>query len=382
MLNYFDSVGDIIISLLIWLIGGVILHAVGKRIGTSPLRSLTIYVYHSIFCVIFTAFSRTGNLDTATYYEQTRDGDVSFSLGEGAITLIGYLPVQIFDLSFLGTNLLFAILSCIGVILMDRVLNDLATGKGQFVEGGALVFVFIPSLHYWTAAIGKDNLFILATGLILWFALNPTRRVPLLIAAVLLMTLARPHMAILFLGALILAGLVSGGVSRRVKLIVVAAGAVAFSLLLPVTLAHFGVGQGIGDILEFLKSRQDIDEVRRGQSFIDPDMTFPMRVVTFMFRPLPFEATTFQQWVVAIENLVLLGAMIVLVTKVQIRFAAESDLPGQSLIVIYAVLGWLLMAYVTYNLGLASRQKWMVLPFVMVALVAIAKRPASRELTI
>lgn len=379
MLNFFDTPFDIVTSAALWLCGAVVIWRIAQGVGTSMPRMAAIYIYHSLFCVIATAQTRAGNVDAVTYYMQAQEGMLQIGLGTFAIPILAYGPIQIFGLSYFGANLSFAIIGCIGIVLMDRVLNLLAADQGRFIRFGALAFVFIPSLHFWTATIGKDSLMILATGLILWFAVRPSRRIWLLIAAVLIMLIARPHMAILFLIAVVIAGLSTDYFSWRMKGVVLLVGGVIMAMTLPITLAHFGLGQGNGDILEFLKSRQDVDVTRRGQSFINPDMAMPLRIFTFMFRPLGWEADTLHQWIVSVENMTLLGAIGGVCLHIRNIGGSDPLLPGKFLIVLYALLSWLLLAYVTYNLGLASRQKWMVLPFVMGALVAMSRRPDRGE---
>jgi hypothetical protein len=112
-----------------------------------------------------------------------------------------------------------------------------------------------------------------------------------------------------------------------------------------------------------------------GSSINISNLSLPIQVFTYLFRPHVLEATGSVQLLVAIENLIHLGfftQFIVLLLRGRISLR---DLNWGAIMFVIVIL--LLLASTTSNLGIAVRQKWMVLP----ALYAIMFSHSARNTT-
>ncbi|MBB5514557.1 hypothetical protein FHS89_000555 [Rubricella aquisinus] len=217
----------------------------------------------------------------------------------------------------------------------------------------------------------------LATGMLLWFAKNPSRHLMLLLSALTIMLLVRPHMALMFLIALGVGNILTGRMSLIAKIGFTFLSVLLVAFLLPALMDLFNIGSDLNDIAQYIESRQEI--IEGGSSIILSEMVWPARLFAFLFRPLIFEGGNAIALVAGIENTILVTFMLLILLKARKGFRHDPDLPGKMVLLSYAVISWWLLGNVTYNLGLAARQKWMVLPFVVVVLIAMSRSYAHER---
>src|SRR5690606_6325284 len=96
--------------------------------------------------------------------------------GTAAVSYITIFFASILGLSFLGTFIAFSLFGYLGLMAVDASLRIATENKSRFVRYFATLIVLLPSISFWSSAIGKDALSFMAAGLILWAALNPARR--------------------------------------------------------------------------------------------------------------------------------------------------------------------------------------------------------------
>jgi hypothetical protein len=103
------------------------------------------------------------------------------------------------------------------------------------------------------------------------------------------------------------------------------------------------------------------------------------RAFTFMFRPLFVDAPGVTGQVASVENLVLLGFMgLALASAWRVRGALRGFRVRFN--VLHALPAWIMLAEVTANLGLAVRQKTMVLPSLLaLSLLVLAQAYPGRR---
>ena len=146
---------------------------------------------------------------------QIRNGDFSFHvahfIGDGATSLITGIVYSVIGSNFLGGFFVFAFLGFVSLVLFYRAFR-VALPEGNNRRYAKLVF-FLPSLLFWTSAIGKDALISLGLGM---GALGAARILARARGGFLLLglglgltALIRPHLGLMLFAALAVAYLVS-----------------------------------------------------------------------------------------------------------------------------------------------------------------------------
>jgi hypothetical protein len=269
-------------------------------------------------------------------------------------------PVS-WGLAYWPTSFLYNVAGALGLTVFFAALSD----SGVFDDGswfhkviGALCLL-MPSLSFWTSGIGKDAIAFLSVGLFVWASMNIGRRQPAAIAAVLIMLAVRPHIAALMVLAVAAGTVFIAEVRGTVRFSAAALGAAAAVFAVPFALAYAGTTQ-FTSLAEFISERQE-ENLGGGSSIDIRDMNPVLRLLSFLYRPLPNEAASLDQLAASMDNLFLIFLTILgLVAIYQagpIRLFRRYSIP-----ILYGSAGLVLLSQVTANLGLATRQKWMAVP--------------------
>src|SRR5690606_32124112 len=104
-----------------------------------------------------------------------------------AVELLTFFCVSVLGLSYLGSFFFYNILGFVGLIAFDASLRVATANKSRVLRLLATLIAFLPSVSFWSSAIGKDAISFMGTGLALWAALRLKRRVWLMMTAVILM---------------------------------------------------------------------------------------------------------------------------------------------------------------------------------------------------
>lgn len=358
---------------IVFLIGAVIAISLRSTFNCTSARSLTIYIWHTIFSIIYAVYVVNNGGDAFGYYRASLLGNIEFDWGTRGVEILTSFLTQGFGLSFLGTSLAFQIFGFIGLLAFDAGLRDVTKNKPKQVRRLATLIVFLPSVSFWSSGLGKDSLSFMAMGLALWAAMNLNRRIFLMVIAVLVMLFVRPHMA-----GMMVIGLAGSFVFQRRASILqrVIFGAAAFAaaaVLVPLGLNYAGVGESADsyEVMSYIEGRQ-AQNLDGGSSVDIESMNLPMKLFTYVFRPLPFEANSIFSLLASIDNIILLYLFIVGISAV-----IKKPLPvhllahNRMFMWIYCTIAWAVLAMTTANLGIAVRQKWMFVPMLMFLLISL-----------
>jgi hypothetical protein len=372
-----QSILQIFDSIIIFVLGSLISYKCAKVFCLNFKRGLLLYAWHTIFSVVYLWYALNFGADALGYYEAGLSGRVDFNVGTAGIEFLTMLLVQDLGLSTLGTFLVFNIFGVVGLLAVDSCLQMAARDKPKYLIYLANIVIFLPSMSFWSSAIGKDSVSFMATGLALWAALALQKRWLLMVLAIVIMFLVRPHMAGIMVFSCCLDILLSRYTSLPKKIVFIALASVAATLVLPSALRYAGVGEAIAseEIMDYVGRRQAYNT--EGGGGIDiASMSLPMQLFTYMFRPIIFEATTVFAFVAAIDNLVL---VFLFALGGWSLFRGRKSGLGESRVFLlaYAMLAWVVLAMTTANLGIALRQKWMFAPmliFLLISVIGVKKR--------
>lgn len=367
-----SSFSDVFSALVIFIGGLFIAKGVGKLFQTPPRRALLLYCWHTIFAVVYARYVLVNGGDARGYYRAGLEGNFDFSFGTSAINFLSSILVQGFHLSFFSTFLVFQIFGTIGLLAFDASLRVATVDKVKSIRWLATLIVFLPSVSFWSSALGKDALSFMATGFALWAALNLRNRVPLLVIAVLIMLMVRPHMAGMMIMGLAGSFIFQRKIPLTQRLLLGSIALAAAAVMVPFGLQYAGVGnENTEDLASYIEERQQ-QNTQGGSSIDISSMSPPLQLFTYLFRPLPFEANGIFGLAASTDNMILLFLFIV--GGWRLIKGRNRNLIGNRLFLwFYSMVAWVVLSLTTANLGISLRQKWMVAPMLIFLLISAMK---------
>ena len=342
-----------------------------------------LFFYHLLAGIGFYLFIINSGGDATNYWFATYDfrfynfDDVLDEISLGSVTgymlLINYLPAKILGLSFFCGSMSYIVLGFMGFVYFYAIIKtklpyiyDLNGSKifGISIFPGLL---FLPNLHFWSSGVGKDTLLFFCIGLFLYSSLRISKRFFGIIVSIGLSFVIRPHMTLFMLMALGLGVTFDGKLKSYQKALItfifagVFVSAVNYVMNF-VQLESLDV-ESIGEYSD--EKSNNLSNERTTSSVNTSSYPYPLKVFTFLFRPLFFDANGILGLVASFENLVLLLFSIkILRNKFLQGFKNSSYLVKASGFLF--LMGALSFSLILGNLGIMLRQKT---PFIMMLII-------------
>lgn len=267
---------------------------------------------------------------------------------------------SIFGGSYLDYFLLFQAFSFWGIALLLRLSSEIHAEYGLLPNGLAWTPLFIPSLHFWTSAIGKDSPLFLAVSLAVWSAMRLRTRLPFLAVALLLMTLFRPYVAFVTAVSLATAALLGGGtppLARIGLLFVAAVGVTATAASVERSLAvEISSPSSVGAFLDQVQSRERLSS---GETTI-AGLSYPARLFSLLFRPFFVDANGLLGIAASFENVLIIAMVFFLIANKGLFTWLLRSSFHMRFVSVFITIMLLLLAAIYYNVGLGLRQRIMV----------------------
>ena len=195
MIDFSSSPMQAVSAILVFLLGCGLALLLRKHFQATTRRALGVYFWHSLLSVVYLLYVTNFGGDAIGYYRMSFSPNLEFGMGTVGIWLMTSIFSQGLGLSFLGVFLVFQTFGFVGLLAFDASLRQVTVEKSKQIRQLATLIVFLPSVSFWSSAIGKDSLSFMAMGLALWAAMSLNRRVVIMVIAVLIMLFVRPHMA-------------------------------------------------------------------------------------------------------------------------------------------------------------------------------------------
>ncbi|WP_439481071.1 hypothetical protein [Cyclobacterium plantarum] len=309
------------------LIGVIILVLVNSNVRMSKRFALPkkyefhlhyLLAYHIFFSVFFTWYILSFGGDSQGYWNMSMEqilvkGDVNwFSYWGSSTTFIlwlCYIPSKIMGLSYLTGNILFGALGFIGIRYIF-ILTAESFPTNHRILGIPLfptVFYFL-NLHFWSAGVGKDSICFWGIAWFLFALQKYKSRWWQGLIALFFVYMARPHMGQALIGGTAMAIILGSEVKVQYKIAMGLAAGIGTYLLLDSTAEFLKVEELSIQSLTSISSKT-AGLLRTGNigSAVDiSSYSLPMKLFTYMFRPLFLDAHNFVSLFSSIENLVYL----------------------------------------------------------------------------
>jgi hypothetical protein len=357
---------------------GVLFIALGVLLSlclTFVLRSPTcilLFACHLGAAFFNWQYSLEQPADAQGYFAQTADF-VRLAPGTG---FVGWFVATIRDAlgaSYLDMFMIFHLFGYLGVVLFFRLC---LRAVGELNEAPwvlrALPYIlaFLPGFHVWTSVMGKDELVFLGIVVFLWGLIRPGARFLALAAGLALCFLVRPHVAALLAAACVIGAIVSSDLPLLARVLLAGGFSVGLIVALPFLTSFVGLEglntEAASEVVETWQGRN----LDGGSSLDISQYSFAYQGFTFLFRPLFFDATSSLGLIVSLENLVLLGVCLWGLPSLWRALWASPETFFLRFNFTFWALSTAVLAPVTANLGIALRQKIMVLPSLLLVLLA------------
>ena len=295
--------------------------AMVKRHGLPYKYELHLHyllAYHLFFSVFFTWYILNFGGDSSGYWKFNMQqvvirGDISwFSYyGEGTrfILWLCYIPSQLMGLSYITGNILFGFLGFIGIrYLFVMVADKFPTNYEIFGIALFPAFFYFLNLHFWSAGVGKDAICFWGIAWFLFAIQKYQSRWWQAGIALFFVYMARPHMGQALIAGGGLAILFGSNVKIGYKIILGGVAGVIAIALIPSTLEALKIDELSLQSLENLAGSKvgNLNDSHVGSGFDLSSYPWPLKLLTYMFRPLFFDAHNFVAFFSSFENLLYL----------------------------------------------------------------------------
>ena len=363
MLSFADSGWDILSNTTIFFVGIWIAIAQKKILQIKLSYSLVLYAWHTSFCLFYFYYSLHNIADSTLYYTHSLTHDSGFMFGTKGIRFFTSFFSSFLNLSYGGVFLVYNLFGYIGMIALYSALQTIINTSRGAKHPLVLAFILLPGLSFWSSAIGKDALTFMGSGLAVWSVLNISARYPAFIFSVLVFLVARPHMAAILLFSVLFSLVFSShiGAIKKVLLLMPLLPLSVIGIFFALQYVGLENASGVSDIVEYVEDRQGYN-LNGGSSVDIAGMSVPLRLFTYLFRPLVFDANGILGFIISIENIVLLciisSSLVCFLNRRQTTLSQFSLL----LFLSFSIISWIVLSNTTANLGIAIRQKWMFAP--------------------
>lgn len=346
------------------------------RVATFAL----LLALHTLASAAYYFFIEASGADAHLYYYDRLGIYGSYqALGTAFVVNFVQFVREYFGGSFIDHFMLFNAIGFWGIVYLFKVFNETFEELNAPQPSWMYLFLFLPGLHYWTGAVGKDAPLFLAVALSVWATMRLTQRLPAFGIAIALMLAIRPHIAIIALSAIALATLVEKRTKLWVKVVLLAAVAAGGVVVAGSMETTFRLDVSSADsVSEFLESRGTVSE-ESGADLSIVQGSLPMKVFSLWLRPFFLDAENIMAYVASLENAVLLLIFIVIAWNFRLAWS----LAKRVLYVRYSIILFLaitaLLAAVNFNVGLGLRQKMMAMPCLLAILISILAIRAARR---
>ncbi|MGZ8285463.1 MAG: hypothetical protein ACXWUQ_07560 [Allosphingosinicella sp.] len=366
---------------------GILISVAGFRFArvTEARSRMVLFVLlllaHIGASVVYYFYAQEFGGDVTLYYNDPF-GIYGTGTGLSTIFIVNFVQFlkEYFGGSLLDYFLLFQAMGFWGILFVLRAFDDIHEELGQ--EGSRYVYLllFLPGLHFWTSAIGKDAPIFLSVAMCIWATFRLQRRYLAFAAGMAIALLVRPHITLIALIALAMTVLVARNTSllSRAALLVVALGGIG-SVAGLVQESFYGLNISNADsVSEFIETKSSVSEDSGGDVNII-GASFPVKLISLLFRPFFYDASGLLGYIASLENVVLLVVIGSLIWRFRTAVAvAQGALFARFAAFFFAMLTFLL-ALVNYNVGLGLRQKMMMMPALLVFFAAMLAVRAARQ---
>lgn len=362
--------GTLILVLILFSINQILFNGFERRHRFFSKKLLNwLFLYHLIFFGVYYIYAVFNASDSKMYFERPQHLESWGEYFGTSTTFIDFMSwpfINLFGFSYEMMMVLFAWFGYLGFVYAYLFFRENIPVKVKVFKIDFLTLIlFLPNMHFWTASLGKGAPIFMGLMMFAYAIKDPKNRWGTLLLGSFITYYIRPHV-FLFVAV----GTVLGYMTGREKIafwkkMVIYIGMIGSLLLVQDTILGMA---GLDETENLVEGFSQFSEDRGGElakSGSGVDMAnYPMiiKLFTFWFRPLFFDAPGALGLIVSIENLIYLILFFKIIKKDFLSFLKKSPVSVKMSITVF-LLASIAMSFVMSNLGIIMRQKSMVMYF-------------------
>jgi hypothetical protein len=363
-------IGALVLILFLFIINQGVFNSFSSRHKWFSKKLMnSLFLYHLFFFLVYYSYTIFNRSDSKLYYERPQWGNSwleYFGTSTTFIDFIGWPFINILGFSYEMMMVLFAWLGYIGFVYAYLFFRENIPIKIKVFNIDFLTLIlFLPNMHFWTASLGKGAPIFMSLMMFAYAINEPKKRWGLLAFGSLITYYIRPHV-FLFVAAGTVLGYMTGKekISFWKKALVYVAMIGSLILVQDTILGVAGLEESENLVEGFEDFSDDrAKELSKSGSGVGmASYPLPLKLFTFWFRPLFFDAPGILGLIVSVENFIYLLLFFKILKVDFIKFLKTSPISVKMSLTTF-FLASLAMAFVMSNLGIIMRQKSMVMYF-------------------
>jgi len=362
---------DIIVIIFVFVIGFSVKNWVGVPFDAHNKKILNrLWLYHLLFGVIYWAYIAYGpGGDASHYYKAGKALSFTSAIdellmngpGNVGMYLLNAFPAKV--LSFFSVSLIYTLLGYVGMVFFYGLFNSEIKYNSRIGNIKLFPFIFfLPNLHFWSAGLGKDTICFLAIALFSYSMLAPRKHIIKIILALILTYIVRPHISMFLVAAFGMAFLLDGNLSKKYKIILGLIFTGVFSFLFFQFLVFMKMESLNAEAINSFSETSTGNLTEGAGSGVDISAyPYPLKVLTFLYRPFFFDINSILAVVASFENLLLLILSIKFIRLNPFKLFKRGNYIFKGMFLFF-LMGALTFSLILGNLGIMLREKNMFTP--------------------
>lgn len=359
---------DIIFILGILILAQVAISVYAKGESAETKSTLqNLWLYHLFFGLVYMTYVLNFGGDAVGYWKELGSLELYIERGAGTyfIHLLNYPFVHLLDLSFLTGSIMYSFVGYLGILYFYKSTIALVPTHVVVKLQGYKLFptiFFLPNLHFWSAGVGKDTLSFFCIGLFLYSITNPSRRLLGIALSLYLVYYVRPHIAIFLLISFGICALLDRRLNFFAKTFLTALCVVGSVYLFDDVMDYINLDEVSTESIEgYSETKVHVLSRSAGTGVDMSSYPLPIKIFTFLFRPLFLDIRNITGLLASFENLILLILVYQTFRTGALSSFKAAPFPVKG-IILFIIISSLGFSNILGNLGVMMRMKNMLTP--------------------
>jgi hypothetical protein len=370
-------IGAIILIFVLYGITQPLITSIKRKHPFLSLKVLNgLFWYHTLFWLIYYTYASFNASDSWSYYSRSSNLDFEkwlarYGTSTPFVDFFAFPFTSVLGFSFEMSMLLFAWLGFLGFVCFYIVFKENVRLKHKLFGYDIIsILMFLPNMHFWTASLGKGSLIFFGLGLATLGLSRVAARKLTLIAGMAVVYHVRPHVFLFMLVGILVGFFTGRKVPVMYKIMIIVGGAIALVLMYNTILTTVGLDtENTLESFDKLTGTRAASLADAGSGVDISNYPLVLKLFTFWFRPLFFDAPGVLGLFVSAENLVYLLLVVKLFDRAFISYLLKGSALVKTCVVVFLTASIALSAAMS-NLGIIIRQKSMVMYFLFFLVIS------------